>query len=214
MTETPGEDKSTLSRGASLVPPLVSQVYAKGWKMRGTSGQKPYEWSEKFDPQSYSWKMFQASFLGMLDGESQAMQAPLLDNLPKRGIVSDGKCWGLMISAHPTIGSVGGVSGFWPTVTANEDAAGTPEGQMQAMLGNHPQLRLLSNMFSPHGPQAPKTLMDGNKFSDTDQTLPLHSPKTLSPLFSEWLMGLPIGFSDSECSVTALSQEWWQQHGI
>jgi len=29
----------------------------------------------------------------------------------------------------------------WPTPSANEDAAGTPEGNMQRMLGNHPDVR-------------------------------------------------------------------------
>ena len=30
---------------------------------------------------------------------------------------------------------------MWPTPTANEDAAGTPNGKMQRMLGNHPDVR-------------------------------------------------------------------------
>jgi len=30
---------------------------------------------------------------------------------------------------------------MWPTPTANEDAAGTPQGKMQPMLGNHPDVR-------------------------------------------------------------------------
>ena len=30
---------------------------------------------------------------------------------------------------------------MWPTPTANEDAAGTPDGNMQRMLGNHPAVR-------------------------------------------------------------------------
>ena len=30
---------------------------------------------------------------------------------------------------------------MWPTPTANEDAAGTPNGKMQKMLGNHPDVR-------------------------------------------------------------------------
>jgi len=30
---------------------------------------------------------------------------------------------------------------LWPTPTANEDAAGTPNGKMQRMLGNHPEVR-------------------------------------------------------------------------
>ena len=32
-------------------------------------------------------------------------------------------------------------TGMWPTPTANEDAAGTPNGKMQKMLGNHPDVR-------------------------------------------------------------------------
>ena len=31
--------------------------------------------------------------------------------------------------------------GFWPTPTANEDAAGSVNGNMQPMLGNHPAVR-------------------------------------------------------------------------
>jgi hypothetical protein len=30
---------------------------------------------------------------------------------------------------------------LWPTPSANEDAAGTPNGKMQKMLGNHPEIR-------------------------------------------------------------------------
>ena len=30
---------------------------------------------------------------------------------------------------------------LWPTPTANEDAAGSPDGKMQKMLGNHPEVR-------------------------------------------------------------------------
>lgn len=30
---------------------------------------------------------------------------------------------------------------MWPTPSANEDAAGTPNGKMQRMLGNHPDVR-------------------------------------------------------------------------
>jgi DNA (cytosine-5)-methyltransferase 1 len=33
---------------------------------------------------------------------------------------------------------LGTIARLWPTPTANEDAAGTPNGKMQKMLGNHP----------------------------------------------------------------------------
>ncbi len=61
-------------------------------------------------------------------------------------------------------------SRMWPTPTANEDAAGTPKGKMQKMLGNHPSLR-------------------GN-------TPEQWSRGTLNPTWVEWLMGFPIGHTD------------------
>ena len=54
---------------------------------------------------------------------------------------------------------------MWPTPTANEDAAGTPDGKMQKMLGNHPEVR-------------GKTAEDWAKGS-------------LNPQFVEWMMGYP-----------------------
>ena len=59
---------------------------------------------------------------------------------------------------------------LWPTPTANEDAAGTPNGKMQKMLGNHPSLR-------------------GN----TPEEWALG---TLNPTWVEWLMGFPLDHTD------------------
>lgn len=59
---------------------------------------------------------------------------------------------------------------MWPTPTANEDAAGTPNGNMQKMLGNHPAVR---------------------------GTTPAEwSAGQLNPTWVEWLMGLPLGWTD------------------
>jgi len=59
---------------------------------------------------------------------------------------------------------------YWPTPTANEDAAGTPNGKMQAMLGNHPSLRGTTSEEWSRG--------------------------TLNPTWVEWLMGFPLGHTD------------------
>ena len=56
---------------------------------------------------------------------------------------------------------------MWPTPTANEDAAGTPNGKMQRQLGNHPAIRGTT----------PEEWKRG----------------TLNPNWVEWLMGYPIG---------------------
>ena len=66
-------------------------------------------------------------------------------------------------------------SSDWPTPSANEDAAGTPKGKMQKMLGNHPEIR---------GPL------------DLENNKPSGSHSVLNPQFVEALMGFPIGWTD------------------
>jgi len=59
---------------------------------------------------------------------------------------------------------------LWPTPTANEDAAGTPNGKMQRQLGNHPDIR-------------------GNTPEEWKRG-------SLNPNWVEWLMGYPVGYTD------------------
>ena len=63
---------------------------------------------------------------------------------------------------------------FFPTPTANEDAAGTPNGKMQPMLGNHPDVRGTT----------PEEWAQGS----------------LNPAWVEWLMGYPPGWTNLETS--------------
>jgi len=70
-------------------------------------------------------------------------------------------------------------SGSWPTPQANEDAAGTPNGKMQRMLGNHPGIR----------GETPEEWARGS----------------LNPTWVEWLMGFPLGHTDLSVSVTPSS---------
>ena len=65
---------------------------------------------------------------------------------------------------------------MWPTPTANEDAAGRPNGKMQRMLGNDPNIR-------------GKTLKEWEKGS-------------LNPDWVEWLMGYDRGWTDLDCDNT------------
>ena len=41
------------------------------------------------------------------------------------------------------------VKKLWPTPSANEDACGTPNGKMQKMLGNNPEVRKTSGQLNP-----------------------------------------------------------------
>ena len=49
---------------------------------------------------------------------------------------------------------------------------------------------------SQSGPLAQETQTHGSESSESDQTSPRPSPKRLNPRFVEWLMGLPIGWTD------------------
>jgi len=77
---------------------------------------------------------------------------------------------------------------MWLTPQANEDAAGTPNGNMQKMLGNHPLIR--------------------------GTTLEQWKSGTLNPTWIEWLMGFPLGWTDCDASATLKFQQWLHSHGI
>ena len=70
---------------------------------------------------------------------------------------------------------------LWPTSSANEDAAGTPDGNMQSMLGSHPSV--------------------------CGSTSEEWSRGTLNPTWVEWLMGYPEGWTDLEDSETQSSHK-------
>jgi len=76
---------------------------------------------------------------------------------------------------------------MWLTPSANEDAAGTPNGNMQKMLGNHPLIR-------------GKTQEEWNG-------------GTLNPNWVEWLMGWTIGWTDLKPLAMDKFQQWLNLHG-
>lgn len=76
---------------------------------------------------------------------------------------------------------------MWLTPQANEDAAGTPNGNMQKMLGNHPLIRGTT----------PEQWKSG----------------TLNPMWIEWLMGFPLGWTDCDASAMPRFQQWQHSHG-
>jgi len=63
---------------------------------------------------------------------------------------------------------------------------------------------------SQHGPLAQVTQTHGSESSESDQTSPQPSPKRLNPSFVEWLMGVPIGWTNLKPLATASCQQWWQ----
>lgn len=115
---------------------------------------------------------------------SQEDSQQFSQTLPRWGMMRNGVLWERTTSVPLT--SVTG-SGLWPTPQANEDAAGTPNGKMQRMLGNHPLIRGTTKEEWAAG--------------------------TLNPNWVEWLMGFPIGWTDLEVLAMPKFQQWQHLHG-
>ena len=109
------------------------------------------------------------------DATTENGSASTAENGPTRFIMKNGTA---ARSAAPPM---------WPTPQANEDAAGTPAGKMQRMLGNHPAVR-------GNSPEEWKT-------------------GTLNPTWVEWLMGWPLGWTALEPLGTDKYQQWRRLHG-
>ena len=131
---------------------------------------------------------------------------------------------------------------MWPTPSANEDAAGRPGAKMQKMLGNDPRLGKPRSQMAEresHGgtktrqifptPQArdqntyAKTKRGAGSPGGTPLTVmaaemdgPVVEPKglALNPMWVEWLMGWPIGWTDSKPLAMGKFQQWLFKHGI
>ena len=202
------EEWLTSLRQASPAHHSQQQGLNEVLKIPETSGQTRSELYVKWLPGMSSWRMSQAYLMPLENEEHQAMGALWLENLPKQGMIVSGKLSELTMSVRHTEERDGSALESWPTPTANEDAAGLPTGNMQPMLGNHPNLRNVTGE-SQSGRQAQSKQTSGQESWQSDQTSPPLLPKTLSPIFVEWLMGVPINWTSLKPLETESYHQWW-----
>jgi len=226
-----------------------------------------------YDPVTCSWRTRQCSLFGDL--------AELLETWPEWGMTLGGECWE---QTMPVLHTSEKEFGFWPTPQANEDAAGTPDGNMQWMLshavrantktrkeyqqwkesfptpvssdykgaskkripgtpeyrsnlceyvenGGNPTLHLVyteSLLFSEAmlktTPALPVEKITRLARALALQKTALNITKTatefcggrgyLSPMWTEWLMGWPIGWTDLKPLETDKFRKWLRSHGV
>jgi len=176
LTEIRGEELLTWYLEGFRARTSAQQEKAQGLTEREAEcGERWRGWLAKYDPDSCSWKTAQC----LLEEGS----AKSLEIWPRWGLMQDGECWERQTLVPRTKGTG---SGLWLTPQANEDAAGTPDGKMQKMLGNDPRIRGTT----------PEEWARG----------------TLNPTWVEWLMGWPLGWTDLKPLETDKFQQWLQQH--
>jgi hypothetical protein len=203
LTENRGEELLMWFRAGFLAPTSVPPERAPESPASSQDcGPKWRALSVKFDRNTSSWKTAHCLLSEDLPWSSVT--------LPKWGMMRAGELWERTTSALRTSGTDAGLwptpttdsasdrkkkyaqggmplalaIKMWPTPCANEDAAGRPGSKMQKMLGNHPDVR--------------GDLTGG----------------TLSPDWTEWLMGWPIGHTASAPLATDKFQQWQLSHGV
>jgi len=195
---------------AKTFPPLEKAQASKDHEA-DFGGTWP-EWFAKFDPVTFSWKTRQCSLLAGLDAFSGTW--------PRWGMMRGGVCWELTTPGHRTGENE---FGFWPTpcLPGNGGSHGGP-GRSAARMGGD-TLRTAAKMWPT--PQASDNRDRGNlgmpailRRQEKGKQIGLgqsvsDTSGALNPAWVEWLMGWPIGWTDSKLSATARFQAWRHSHG-
>ena len=182
-----------ISRQLGKVP--ASQAPAPAYGLKCT------ESFAKYDPATHSWKTPQCSLLEDLDEYSETW--------PKSGIMLHGACWELPTAAPPTAGTESGFLHMIPTPTAH-DAHKPHKSDLTARQGGR---SLAASVMFPT-PTCQDAKNNGGPAQQRRNTKPLNAVAggALNPVWVEWLMGWPLGWTDLKHSATARFRSWRRQH--
>jgi hypothetical protein len=166
--------------GGFPVKTSALQAMEKAWRESEAAFiGKSIAWPKKSSPSSYSWKMFHVLAVGGL--------GTWPPRLPKSGMTVDGRLYPLKSLEHLTKEKDGGCwrAQIWIKLLPTPQACDSNKGPAKEYIPNGKQssMRNLVTIVA--------------RFSTTG--------KKLNPPFVEWMMGLPIGWS--ELSVWAM--EWY-----
>jgi hypothetical protein len=202
LTENLGKELLTLYlagfRAKTSVPQEKAQALTEN---EAECGEKWHGSFTKYDPDTHSWKTHQCSLLGDLDEFSETW--------PQWGLMRNGECWeqrtleqitngtefGLSVNIHPPPPT-------WPTPTAHmsketnapsEHKRNTPTltAQVNWPTPNASDYRDRGNMSNP----CVQKRMDVGKQLGLSMVVHPTSGK-LNPMWVEWLMGWPLGWTD------------------
>ena len=162
-----------------------------GWKWR--------ESSVKYDPDSRLWKTRQCLLLGDSEWFSEIW--------PRWGLMRDGECWELPMSARPSFARG---SGLFPTIRSTDGERGGRGDLIQAIRGN-PNSHY--RMFPTPTVNDSKNNAAPSQLERNSQALNVQAGGSLNPTWVEWLMGWPLGWTDCAASATDKFRQWRRSHG-
>ena len=137
----------------------------------------------RYNRDSSLWRTHQLSLL--------EAEPTLLATLPRWGMTQDGELWALPTSAPRTSASA---CGSWPTLSANEARNGWQD-RTDAIRGKQESLTTVLQRQMGRRPRAP------------------WAGGHLSPMWAEWFMGFPEGWTDLGASVMPKYLSWLRSHG-
>ena len=182
----------------------------------------------KYSPDSCSWKTHQCSLLGGLD--------EFLETWPRWGLMRNGECWEQTQLEHPIKESVYGFT--VPTPVASDGTTGSLIGKNDNFYETKTGMPRKVNQNGKDGsvglgrlvkmwptPQASDNRDRGNMSNPSVQrrvaigkqislSQSVHPTSgQLNPMWTEWLMGWPIGWTNLKPLETDKSHFVQQQHG-
>lgn len=209
-TENHGEEWLTSYRAAFRAK--ISLVLVKGQVSKENDqdcGENLLVSFAKYSHDTHSWKTPQCSLLAGLDEYSETW--------PRWGMMRNGVCWERDTSV-PRIKEIG--SGYLPTPAATE--YGTNQGGAAGRTGKiRPSLSTMArkNMWpTPTSSMMTMGDLEQARFAGNDPNRPKYQEAnrvggTLNPLWVEWLMGWPTGWTDLEPLEMDKFRQWLRSHG-
>ena len=202
LTEDRGEELLTLYLEGFHAK--TSALLEKGRESMESDQECGEKWRgsfTKYDPDSSLWKTHQCSLLGDLDEFSETW--------PQWGLMRDGECWEQR-TLEQTIRGTG--FGLWPTPTASTNGPSkigstNPRG---VHSGN-----ALATAVSWRTPTVNDSKSNGSASQQNRQSPNLNAQVggPLNPMWVEWLMGWPLGWTDLKPLVMDKSHYAPPQHG-
>ena len=161
-------------------------------------------WLAKYDPAASSWKTAQCSLLGD-STESLAI-------LPRSGMTRSGLLWERPMLERRT--SETG-SGSWPTPQASDNRPRATANSTARRIKLGKQVSLEAAVKFWPTPTAHNAKEGGfpSEHNRNTPTLSAQAGGSLNPMWVEWLMGWPLGWTDLKPLETDKSHSALQQHG-